>query len=65
MTRINQLGIAVKAGQELGFKPIGYYALYALALRSGWVEWSSRKALRHIESISSSFLFAAPFTPPD
>ena len=65
MTWINKLGIAIKAGQELGFKPIGYYALYALGLKTGWIEWSSRKALRQIESISTPFLFAQPFTPPD
>lgn len=65
MTRLNQFAIAVKAAQELGFKPIGYYALYELALRSGWIEWTSRKALQRIASISLSSRFELPFTPPD
>ncbi len=65
MINLKKLGIVFKAIQELGIHQIGHFTLYELALRTGWTEWQSRKALQQVKNLSSTLVFNHPYHLPE
>ncbi|MGB9673538.1 MAG: alginate lyase family protein [Anaerolineales bacterium] len=48
MSKVKNFGILLRSLNELGLNQVGHYILYEVALRSGYMEWSSQKILKKI-----------------
>ena len=63
MKYYKKLGVTFKAFQELGLSRTGHYALYQVALRTGWINWKSQRELHQVEE-SGTVEFSSFFELP-